>query len=95
MTPDNHRSPDETAPPTSNATGSTGSRCPLCECKAIDTGDVEDRLHKEFWPEDGHPDHLGLKRALEAEHGLSLTVSKVRRHVDEHVGWSLGTGRNA
>jgi len=38
------------------------------------------------------PDYLRLKRDLEAELGLDLTVSQLKRHVDDHVRYSLTTG---
>jgi hypothetical protein len=92
MNQDNRRFPDEIRPLDSRANGSRTPDCPLCASEAIDPGDVEHRLLEEFWPEGEHPDHLGLKRALESEHDLSLSVTQVRRHLDEHVVWTWTGG---
>jgi len=61
------------------------SDCPLCRCEAFDAGHVPDRLLDDYWPEDGHPDYLGLKRELESEFGLSVTASGLKQHDRDHV----------
>lgn len=65
------------------------AECSLCGCEEPDAGDVDSLLLDEYWPEDGHPDYLGLKRALEADYDLSLTVTEVRRHLDHHITYSF------
>jgi hypothetical protein len=60
--------------------------CPICESEALDSTEPLSQLLDEYWPEDGRPDYLGLKRELEAEYDLSqLTVTGLKTHVDEHV----------
>ena len=64
--------------------------CPICESDELDSAEPQSRLLDEYWPEDGHPDHLGLKRELEAEYDLGqLTVTTVKTHIDEHVTYRL------
>lgn len=52
-------------------------------------GDVNTLLLEDHWPEHGRADYLGLKRALEDDYNLSLTLTEVRRHVDHHVTYSF------
>jgi hypothetical protein len=60
--------------------------CPICESDALDSTEPLSRLLDRYWPEDGHPDCLGLKRELEAEYDFGqLTVTTVKTHIDEHV----------
>jgi len=66
--------------------------CPLCATDELEAGDVSRRLVDDHWPEGGRPDYLGLKRDLETELGLNLTVTAVERHVDDHIRYSLTTG---
>jgi len=66
--------------------------CPLCAASALSPGDVSRRLLEEHWPEDGLPRYLALKRDLEAELGVDLTVTTLKQHVDEHVRYSLAVG---
>lgn len=69
-------------------------KCSLCTCDRLEPGDVTSRLVDDFSSEDGPPDYIGLKRALEEEYSVDVTVSGWRRHVDEHViyRWSGGIG---
>ena len=69
------------------------SDCPLCRCEAFDAGHVPDRLLDDYWPEDGHPDYLGLKRELESEFGLSVTLSGLKQHDRDHVTYQFDVGR--
>jgi hypothetical protein len=60
--------------------------CPICGSDALDSAEPLSRLLDKYWPEDGHPDYLGLKRELETEYNLGqLTVTTVKTHIDEHV----------
>lgn len=60
--------------------------CPICESEAVDPIEPLSQLLNEYWPEDGQPDYLGLKRELEAEYNLGqLTVTVLKTHIDEHV----------
>lgn len=67
------------------------SECSLCDCGAIAPGDISRRL-VEYWPEGGHPDYLALKRDLEDEFGLSITVSGLKRHLDNHIFYTFSVG---
>lgn len=63
-------------------------RCPLCASDRLEAGDVTNQLVDEYTPDDGRPDYLGLKRDLEADLGLDLTVSGIKRHVDDHIRYT-------
>jgi hypothetical protein len=64
--------------------------CPVCESDAVDPIEPLSRLLNEYWPEDGQPDYLGLKRELKAEYNLGpLTVTGLKTHIDEHVTYTV------
>jgi len=62
------------------------SGCPLCEAEV----NVWIPFSTEYYPEGDNRDYLGLKRALSDEHGLSVSVTEVKNHIDGHVGFSFG-----
>lgn len=64
----------------------------MCECDEIEPGELNSRLVEDFWPEDGHADHLGLKRVIEDEYEISVSLSTLKRHLDEHIRYSWGGG---
>lgn len=66
--------------------------CSICESDALDSSEPLPQLLDKYWPEDGHPDYLGLKRKLEAEYDLGqLTVTGLKTHINDHVTYTLST----
>ena len=59
--------------------------CPICAHEDIEPGDVGNRLLDEHWPDDSHPDYVGLRRALEREYDIEIAVSAVKEHDLEHI----------
>lgn len=53
--------------------------CPICDCEDISP---EDALS---WG----PNHLQVKRTLEAEHDLELTLTQLRKHLNSHLQYGL------
>jgi hypothetical protein len=67
--------------------------CPLCATGTLDPGDVQERLLEDYWPEDGHPRYLTLKRELEADLEVDLTVTGLKQHLEEHLTYSPAADR--
>jgi hypothetical protein len=61
------------------------SRCPLCESPAIDDDDVTDSIDEtlpdDFDSDTDYPDIVTIKRELESEFDITLTVSQTKRHI--------------
>lgn len=61
------------------------SRCPLCASPGIDDRDVaevvSDTTPDDFDPETDHANAVRIKRALEAEFAVTLTVSQTKQHI--------------
>jgi len=64
--------------------------CVLCETEAIEPGELNKRLVEDYWPGDAHPDYLGLKREIESEYKLSLSVTTLKTHLNDHIRWIWG-----
>lgn len=64
--------------------------CWLCATDEIEPGELNTRLVEDYWPADGHPDYLGLKRELEAEFDASLSLTTLKAHLNEHVRYRWG-----
>lgn len=61
------------------------SRCPLCASPAVDDVDVkeiiDETLPDDFDPETDHPDIVRIKREIETEFDITLTISQTKRHI--------------
>lgn len=61
------------------------SRCPLCASPAADDRAVKevisDTIPDDFDPETDHADAVRIKRAVEAEFAVTLTVTQTKHHI--------------
>lgn len=61
------------------------SLCPLCASPGIDDRDVADVVSDttppDFDPETDHANAVRIKRALEAEFDVNLTVTQTKQHI--------------
>lgn len=77
------------------------SRCPLCVSPAADGRAVKrvigETIPDDYGPETDHADAVRLKRALEEEFTVTLTVSQTKQHIGavaDRIRWNKRRAEN-